>query len=100
MQNYIKSMKKFNFQWDDDEVRFVLDKHAMLDFYCASSLKQQSSDKLFAPFWHIILIPSQLVFLLNAVYLAEKQQIILFLKIFLIGPYLNQWLPEIKEYWS
>ena len=28
-------------QWnDDDEVRFVLDQHAELDFYSASSLKQ------------------------------------------------------------
>jgi len=31
------------FQWDDDEVRFVLDQHAELDFYSASSLKQQSA---------------------------------------------------------
>ena len=31
------------FQWDDDdddEVRFVLDQHAQLDFYSASSLEQ------------------------------------------------------------
>ena len=27
---------------DDDDVRFVLDQHAELDFYSASSLKQQS----------------------------------------------------------
>jgi hypothetical protein len=33
--------KQVNFQWDDDEVRFVLDQHAELDFYSASSLKQQ-----------------------------------------------------------
>jgi hypothetical protein len=42
-----------NFQWEDDdddddddddkEVRFVLDQHAELDFYSASSLKQQSA---------------------------------------------------------
>jgi hypothetical protein len=24
--------KKINFQWDDDEVHFVLDEHARLDF--------------------------------------------------------------------
>ena len=30
-----------NFQWDDDDVRFVLDQHAELDYYSASSLKQQ-----------------------------------------------------------
>jgi hypothetical protein len=29
-----------NFQWNGDEVRFVLDQHAELDFYSASSLKQ------------------------------------------------------------
>ena len=35
--------KKLIFQWDDDEVRFVLDQHAELDLYSASSLKQQSA---------------------------------------------------------
>ena len=48
-----------NFQWDDDEVRFVLDLHTELDFYSASSLKQQSADRHVAPLEHIILIPSQ-----------------------------------------
>ena len=33
------------FQWDDDEVHFVLDQHAYLDFYRASSLKQQSTGR-------------------------------------------------------
>ena len=33
---------KLIFQWDD-EVRFVLDQHAELDLYSASSLKQQSA---------------------------------------------------------
>ena len=28
------------FQWDDDGIRFLLDQHAELDFYSASSLKQ------------------------------------------------------------
>jgi hypothetical protein len=32
---------QLNFQWDDDEVRFVLDQHSLLDFYNASPLKQQ-----------------------------------------------------------
>jgi hypothetical protein len=27
-------------QWNDDDFRFVLDQHAVLDFYSASSLKQ------------------------------------------------------------
>jgi hypothetical protein len=41
-------------------VHFVLDQHAELSFYSASSLKQQS-----APLRHIILIPSQPVFALS-----------------------------------
>jgi hypothetical protein len=48
-----------NFQWDDDEVCFVLDQHAKLDFYSASSLRQQSAGIHVAPLGHIILIPSQ-----------------------------------------
>ena len=34
-------------QWDDDDVHFLLDQHAWLDFYCGtcSSLKQQSTVK-------------------------------------------------------
>ena len=36
-------------QCDDDEVGFVLDKHAELDFYSASSLKQQSAGRHVAP---------------------------------------------------
>jgi len=46
------------FQWDDDEIRFVLDQHAELDFY-ASSLKQQSAGRHVGPPGHIIPIPSQ-----------------------------------------
>jgi hypothetical protein len=66
-----------NFQWDDDEVRFVLDQHADLDFYSANSPKQQSAGRRVAPLGHIILIPSQSVFALSpyAACLAEKQQI-------------------------
>jgi hypothetical protein len=47
------------FQWDDDEVRFVLEQNAELDFYIASSLKKQSAGRHVAPLGHIILIPSQ-----------------------------------------
>jgi hypothetical protein len=36
--------------------------YAELDFYSASSLKQQSEDSHVAPLGHIILIPSQPVF--------------------------------------
>jgi hypothetical protein len=34
--------EQVNFKRNDDEVRFVLDQHALLDFCSASSLKQQS----------------------------------------------------------
>ena len=51
-------LEQVNFQWDDDEVRFVLDQHAGLDFHSASSLKQQSTGRYVAPLGHIILIPS------------------------------------------
>jgi len=36
-----------------------------LDFYSASSLKQQSAGRHVAPLGHIILIPSQLFFALS-----------------------------------
>ena len=58
-------MTMFYFPWDDDEVRFVLDQQALLDFYSASSLKQQSVDRHFAPLEHIFLIPNQPVLALS-----------------------------------
>jgi hypothetical protein len=45
--------------------RFVLDQHAELDFYSASSLKQQSAGRHVSPLGHIILIPSRPVFALS-----------------------------------
>jgi hypothetical protein len=51
-----------HFQWDDDDVRFVLDQLAEFDYYSANSLKQQSGGRHVAPLGHIILIPSQPVF--------------------------------------
>ena len=50
------------YQWDDDEVRFVLDQRAELDCDSASSLKQLSASRHVAPLGHIILIPVQPVF--------------------------------------
>jgi hypothetical protein len=41
--------EQVNLQGDDDEVRFVLDQHAELDFCSASSLKQQSTGRHVAP---------------------------------------------------
>jgi hypothetical protein len=49
---------------DDDDVRFVLDQHAYLDFYSASSLKEQSAGRHVPPLGHIIQTPSQPVFAL------------------------------------
>ena len=57
--------KQVNFQWDDDEVRFVLDQHAELDLHSASSLKQRSAGRHIAPLRHTILIPNQPVFVLS-----------------------------------
>jgi hypothetical protein len=54
-----------NFQCDDDEVYFVLDQHAELGFYSASSLKQQSVSRHVAPLRHNILIPRHPVFALS-----------------------------------
>ena len=62
----ISWQEQVSFQWDDDDkVYFVLEQHAELDFYSASSLKQQSTDKHVAPLGHIILIQSQQVFSLS-----------------------------------
>jgi hypothetical protein len=58
--------EQVNFQWDNDGgVSFVLDQHAELDFYSASSLKQQFKGRHVAPLGHIILIPSKPVFALT-----------------------------------
>jgi len=39
--------------YNNDEVCFGLDRHAMLDFYSASSLKQQSAGRHVTPLGHI-----------------------------------------------
>jgi hypothetical protein len=57
--------EQVNYQWDDDGVRFVLDQHAELELYSASSLRQQSAGRNVTPFGHIILIPSQPIFALS-----------------------------------
>ena len=54
------------YQWNDNDVRFVLDQHAELDFYSASnSLKQQSTGRHVTPLGHIILITSQPAFVFS-----------------------------------
>jgi hypothetical protein len=57
--------EQVNLQLDDDDVRFVLDQQAYLDFNSASSLKRQSADRHVAPHGHIILILIQPVFALS-----------------------------------
>jgi hypothetical protein len=60
MSNFseIPWQEQVTFWWDDesddDEVHCVLDQHAELDFYSASSLKQQSASRHVAPLGHII----------------------------------------------
>ena len=49
--NSISWREQDNCQWDDDEVHFVQDQHAELDYYSASPLKQQSAGRHIAPFW-------------------------------------------------
>jgi len=60
-------------RWDDDDFHFILDQHPELDFYSASSLKQQSVYRHVTPLRHIILILSQPIFvlLLSTVCLTE-----------------------------
>ena len=49
----VSRREQVNFQYDD-EVHFVLDQHAELDFYSASSLKQQSANRRVAPLFLMI----------------------------------------------
>jgi hypothetical protein len=54
---------KLIFQLDDDEVRFVLEQHAKLDFYSASSLKH--ADRHVARTHYSDSEPTSLLFLLS-----------------------------------
>ena len=76
-QPYHGENKLYQGDDNDDNVRFVLDQYAEMDFYSANSLKQQSADRYVAPlgtlFW--FWANQSLLFLLNTVCLAEKQQI-------------------------
>ena len=60
-----KKREQVNVQWNDDEVRFVLDQHAVLDLHSASTLKQQFASRHVAPHGYIIIIRSQPVFALS-----------------------------------
>ena len=69
--------EQVNFQWDYDEVHFVLDQHAWLDFYGASSLKQQPAGRHDSDTLSWFRSNQSLLFLLNTACLAEKQQILI-----------------------
>ena len=53
----ISRREQVNFQWNDDEVSFVLHQQAWLDFNSASLLKQKIIGKHVVPLGHNILIP-------------------------------------------
>jgi hypothetical protein len=66
------------FEWNDDEIRFLLDQHTELDLYSASWLKQQSAGRHVIPNSDTLIgfKANQFLFLLlNGVCFAEKQQI-------------------------
>jgi hypothetical protein len=69
--------EQVNFQWDYDEVRFVLDQRSLFDFYRVNSLKQQSADNIYRPTGthYPDSEPTTLLFLLNAECSAENQEI-------------------------
>ena len=55
---YIMSRTSYVQSNDNNDVRFVLDQHALMDLYSANLLKQQSIGRHVAPLGHIILILS------------------------------------------
>ena len=57
--------EQVNFQWDDDEARFVLDQNAELNFYSASILKQHPAGRDVATLGQFILFTIQPVFALS-----------------------------------
>ena len=77
-------MSKFSDIWwdydNDDNVPFVLYQHAELDFYKASSLKQQSADRHFIPSLPDFSFQAYqiLLLLLSIARLTEKQTIPMF----------------------
>ena len=62
-------------RYDDDDVCYVLDQHAKLGFYSATSLQQHSAGRHVPPFRHMTLILSQPLLLFNAACSMEKQLI-------------------------
>ena len=62
-QNYCYFMVvMIYFQWNDDDVSFVLDQHTKLHLHSATIVSSTSQSRHVAPLGHIIVIPSRLVF--------------------------------------
>ena len=71
-------LEQVTFQWDDDDICFVLDQHTEFDFYCTNSLKQQSEGNYrnVAPLQDILIwIWVNISLFLNAACLVKKQEI-------------------------
>jgi hypothetical protein len=70
--------EQVNFQWDDDEVRFVLDQHNEVDFLLVLAHWTNSPRIYMSPYSDTLSWfrdNHSLLFLLNAAWLVEKQQI-------------------------
>jgi predicted alpha/beta hydrolase len=74
-EQFFNTMMRISYiRWDDDDDLFVLDQQVLLDFYCASSLKQQPADRHVAPLGHIILILKPSTCSYSPMLRTEKQQ--------------------------
>jgi hypothetical protein len=74
--------EQVNLQRDDDDVRFVLDQHAELDFYNASGLAHRNNSprvdmSLHSDTLSRFRVNQSLLLFLNAACLSEKQQILI-----------------------
>ena len=66
--NGLNSDQYYGVDWMQQKANFIkaiLDKHALLDFCSARSLKQQSSGSHVSPLGHIFLISNKAVFALT-----------------------------------
>jgi len=62
-------------RWNGNDLRVLLDQHAKLNLYSASSMTQHYAGRHVAPLWHIILIPSQTVCVLMPFYCVLSGEI-------------------------
>ena len=74
-ESYVSYVARTSYIWWDDDICFVLDQHAQLDLYSASSLKQQSANRHVAPLktHYPDLKPTNVfLFLLNATWFSGE----------------------------